>query len=231
MGLPIQSTPTYKCVLPNSGKEVEYRPFLVKEQKILTIARESEDQKIIFDAIKRLIESVTDNKVSVDELAMIDLEYLFLKIRTVSVGESSTVKVECDDNKCNGTVTLSVNLEEIDVVGGNTENKIMITDTVGVMLKSPTVKSMSDIENAEDNVVEILKSCIESIFDEENVYEASETSSSDLNDFVESLTFGQLALVSDWFEDLPKLSKDVSGTCGVCNKEVSKRLEGLQSFF
>ena len=231
MGLPIQSTPTYKCVLPSSGKEVSYRPFLVKEQKILTIAKDSEDQKQIFDAITRLIESVTNNKVVVGELAMIDLEYLFLKIRSVSVGETSTVKVPCIDTKCNGTVTLSVNLDKVEVVGGDIDNKVMINDSVGVILRPPSVKDATTLNTEEDNVIPILMSCIESIFDEENVYEASETSDTDLNEFVESLTFGQLALVSDWFEGIPKLSSNVSGMCEICNKETKKVLEGIQSFF
>jgi len=231
MGLPIQSTPTYKCVLPSSGKEVSYRPFLVKEQKILTIAKDSEDQKQIFDAITRLIESVTNNQVVVGELAMIDLEYLFLKIRSVSVGETSTVKVPCIDTKCNGTVTLSVNLDKVEVVGGDIDNKVMINDSVGLILRPPSVKDATVLESEEDTLIPILMSCIETIFDEDNVYEVSETSDTDLNEFVESLTFGQLALVSDWFEGIPKLSSSVSGMCDICNKETKKVLEGLQSFF
>ena len=232
MGLPIQSTPTYKCVLPNSGEEVSYRHFLEKEQTLLTRARESEDQKQIFNAIKTLIEGVTFNKVVADDLAVIDLEWLFLKVRSVSVGETSTVNVGCYDKECNGSVKLTVNLDEITVTETNEiDNKIMINDNVGIILSAPIVKDVGGMSEDKNDIVEILKVCIESIFDEENVYEANETSDKDLDEFIGSLTFQQLELMSSWFESLPKLSHKVSGKCGVCDKTTTRTLEGIASFF
>ena len=166
MGLPIQTTPTYKCVLPSSGREVKYRPFLVKEQKILSIAKESEDQKQIFNAIKDLIESVTFGEVFVDDLAVMDLEYLFLKTRSASVGETTTINTSCSDTSCGGRVTLKINLDEIEPKGELADNKIMINDNVGVTLRPPVVKNIKSLGNGEEaDVVEILTACIDSIFD------------------------------------------------------------------
>ena len=191
MGLPIQTTPTYRCVLPSSGREVKYRPFLVKEQKILSIAKESEDQKQIFNAIKDLIESVTFGEVLADNLAVMDLEYLFLKTRSASVGETTTVNTSCNDTDCGGSATLKINLDEIEPKGESADNKVMINDNVGVTLRPPVVKNIKSLGSGEDaDVVEILTACIDSIFDEENVYMADETSDKDLLEFVESLTFG-----------------------------------------
>ena len=231
MGLPIQTTPTYRCVLPSSGREVKYRPFLVKEQKILSIAKESEDQKQIFNAIKDLIESVTFGEVLADDLAVMDLEYLFLKTRSASVGETTTVTTPCRDTNCGGSTALKINLDEIEPKGEAADNKVMINDNVGVTLRPPIVKNIKSLGSDEADVVEILTACIDSIFDEENVYMADETSDKDLSEFVESLTFGQLEELSIWFETLPKLTYTTSGTCEVCNKETTRTLEGLQSFF
>ena len=231
MGLPIQTTPTYRCVLPSSGREVKYRPFLVKEQKILSIAKESEDQKQIFNAIKDLIESVTFGEVLADDLAVMDLEYLFLKTRSASVGETTTVTTPCRDTNCGGSTALKINLDEIEPKGEAADNKVMINDNVGVTLRPPIVKNIKSLGSDEADVVEILTACIDSIFDEENVYMADETSDKDLSEFVESLTFGQLEELSIWFESLPKLTYTTSGTCEVCNKETTRTLEGLQSFF
>jgi len=232
MGLPIQTTPTYRCVLPSSGREVKYRPFLVKEQKILSIAKESEDQKQIFNAIKDLIESVTFGEVLADNLAVMDLEYLFLKTRSASVGETTTVNTSCSDTDCGGSATLKINLDEIEPKGESADNKVMINDNVGVTLRPPVVKNIKSLGSGEDaDVVEILTACIDSIFDEENVYMADETSDKDLLEFVESLTFGQLEQLSIWFESLPKLTYTTSGACEVCGKETTRTLEGLQSFF
>ena len=116
MGLPIQSTPTHECVLPSNGETVKFRPFLVKEQKVLTLARESEDQKQVLRAVKDIIHAVTFEKVDAAKLAMADLEYLFLKVRCVSVGETTKVTVPCNvDTECNGSVELNINLEEAEM--------------------------------------------------------------------------------------------------------------------
>jgi len=235
MGLPIQSAPTYSCVLPSNGTEVKFRPFLVKEQKILTIAKETDDQNQIINAIKELIDAVTFGKVDANKLAMADLEYLFLKVRCISVGETSKVTTSCSDTECKGSVTLTVNLDEIEMEGESPENTIMISDDVGVILSWPTVKSVKKVGpskgNDEQMAIDIMKENIVSIFDGENVYESNEISSADLDEFVDNLTFQQLGKIGEYFDALPKLSKEVEGQCNICKSTTKRTLEGLNSFF
>ena len=231
MGLPIQSAPTYKCVLPSDGKEVKFRPFLVKEQKILTIARESEDQGQIFDAVKNLLEAVTIPSVVCNDLAVIDLEYLFLKVRAVSVGETSKVSTSCDVIDCNGSVELTVNINEIDVVGEMKDDTVMISDDVGIVLSAPSVKNVQGLDGGEADALTLIIKSIKRVFDGESVYESSDLSNKEVTEFVESLTFQQLELLTEFFDSLPKLSAEVQGNCNTC-KSVNKRtLEGINSFF
>jgi len=231
MGLPIQSAPTYKCVLPSDGKEVKFRPFLVKEQKILTIARESEDQGQIFDAVKDLLEAVTIPSVVCNDLAVIDLEYLFLKVRAVSVGETSKVATSCDVIDCKGSVELTVNINDIKVVGEMNDDTIMINDDVGVVLSAPAVKHVQGLDGGEADALTLIIKSIKQVFDGESVYEASEMSNKDMTEFVESLTFPQLELLTEYFDSLPKLTAEVQGNCNTCKSVNTRTLEGINSFF
>ena len=231
MGLPIQSVPTYKCVLPSNGKEIKFRPFLVKEQKILAIARESEEQAQIFDAVKDLLEAVTIPSVVCNDLAVIDLEYLFLKVRAVSVGETSKVSTSCDVIDCNGSVELTVNINEIDVVGEMKDDTVMINDDVGIVLSAPSVKNVQGLDGGEADALTLIIKSIKRVFDGESVYESADLSNKEVTEFVESLTFQQLELLTEFFDSLPKLSAEVQGNCNTC-KSVNKRtLEGINSFF
>ena len=231
MGLPIQSAPTYKTVLPSSGEEIKFRPFLVKEQKILTIARESEDQTQIFDAVKDLLEAVTMPSVVCNDLAVIDLEYLFLKVRAVSVGETSKVTTACDVTDCKGSVELVVNINEIEVVGDTKEDTIMINDDVGIVLSAPAVKNVQGLDGGEADALTLIIRSIRQVFDGESVFEADEMSTKDMTEFVESLTFPQLEMLTGYFDSLPKLSHTVEGKCNICSETNKRTLEGINSFF
>lgn len=233
MGLPIQAAPTYRCVLPSDGREITFRPFLVKEQKVLILARESEDSKETLEAVKTLISNVTEGEVNANELPMVDMEYLFIKVRSVSVGEHSTINLNCSNGECRGTGEVVINLEEIVVEGEFPNDTVMISDNVGVVLKLIQVKDidgMADMHQA-DQLVEIVKRSIVRIFDEENVYEASETSDKDLNDFIENLSFKQLEILGGFFDSVPKLKKEVEFKCNLCESVQTRMLEGLSSFF
>jgi len=231
MGLPIQSAPTYKCVLPSNGKEIKFRPFLVKEQKILTIARESEDQVQIFNAVKDLLEAVTIPSVVCNDLAVIDMEYLFLKVRAVSVGETSKVTTKCDAVDCNGSVELLVNLNDIEVVGDTKEDTVMINENVGIVLSAPVVKNVQGLDGGEADALTLIITSIKQVFDGDDLYESSEMSQKDMTEFVESLTFPQLEMLTEYFESLPKLSHEVTGNCNVCDTANKRTLEGINSFF
>lgn len=234
MGLPIQTTPTHKCVLPSNGQEVKFRPFLVKEQKVLTLARESEDQKQILDAIKEMIKAVTFEKVEATKLAMADLEYLFLKVRCVSVGETTKVSTPCSDTECNGSVELNINLEEAEMVGESPDTTIMISDDVGVVLKWPSVgvaEKVGTKDNDESQAINVMKHSIVRIFDENEMYEINEVPPSEVDEFVDNLTFAQLGQLGEFFDNIPKLTIQTEGQCNVCNKTTSKTLEGINNFF
>ena len=234
MGLPIQSTPTHECVLPSNGETVKFRPFLVKEQKVLTLARESEDQKQILGAIKTMISAVTFEKVDATKLAMADLEYLFLQVRCVSVGETTKVSVSCNDTECNGSVELNINLEDAVMVGESPDPTVMISDDVGVVLKWPSVGVIQKVEQDADNesqAIEVMKHSIVRIFDENEMYEMSEIAPSEVDEFVENLTFGQLGQLGEYFDNIPKLTIEAEGQCNICNETTNKKLEGINSFF
>jgi|TARA_B110000285_G_C15090742_1_gene598924 hypothetical protein len=232
MGLPIQTAPTYTCKL--STGIVKFRPFLVKEQKYLLVARESEDNLEILEAVKNIITNVTNGEVDADMLPIYDLEFLFLNIRAKSVGETSTILLNCSDEECRGNGQVDVDLSTVTVVGDHKDNKVMLSDELGVMLRFPSTSKLAELESIEDlerQGLEMVAEGIESIFDLENVYEADDISAEELKDFIESLTLDQLELLSDWFGNVPSVSKEVSYTCNVCSKESTRTLTGLSSFF
>jgi len=234
MALPIQSTPTYRTTLPSNGQEIEYRPFLVKEQKILVMAKEGQSQEEIMSAVKKMITATTFEKLEVDNLAMVDLEWLFVKIRSASIGETSKLAFGCPSEGCMETVKYDLNLEDISVKGELPEdNKVMINDEVGITLRVPSVKDLDKIDKIEEELrpLEVVKRCIVNIFDANDVYEGVDLSPSELDEFVDSLTFGQLESLGNYFDDLPKLSHEIEFTCGGCGTSNKKKLEGLQSFF
>jgi len=234
MALPIQATPTYKCDLPSTGAEVKFRPFLVKEQKILVIAQESEDPSTTLSAVKDLINNVTFDKVNANELTMFDLEYLFCKIRAKSVGETVPLKMACMVTDCKGSGETVVNLDELTVTESTSgDPKIMISDEVGIVLRYPTVKDMEKITIATEaeQSIEVLKASITQIFDAENIYEEADMSADDKAEFVENLTFPQIEKLSAFFMGMPKLQGKIGYTCNTCGKQNERILEGLQSFF
>ena len=238
MALPIQSAPTYKCVLPSDGREVTFRPFLVKEQKVLVIAKEGEDQSRSLASIKQMIKAVTsydENEwLDVEKLPMFDIEYLFIKIRAVSVGETVKLNLTCQEEQCNGTGEVTVNLDDIQCTKPTgVEPKIMITDELGVVLRYPDWNLMEGVQKIDSNQqpIEMLKACITEIFDSESVYDADDISKKELSEFVDNLTFPQIEKLGEYFDDMPKVFYDASYKCNKCGKEQDRTLEGLQSFF
>ena len=237
MALPIQSAPKYTISLPSDGKEVKFRPFLVKEQKLLMLAQEENDEGKTMEAIKDLIRTVTFQEVEPETLPIIDMEYLFLKIRAKSVGETANIKLTCNDASCpdesRGTGETVVNIDEVEVVGDEPEMKIMINDEIGIEFRYPTVRDMGGVEQLDQGsqTVEVIKKSIKSIYTEEDVFLAKDTSDKELTEFVENLTVQQLEKLGGFFQSLPRLQKDVSATCNTCGKPIEKVLIGLQNFF
>ena len=235
-GLPIVlNTAKYEVELPISKKTVEYRPYLVKEEKQLMLAIESQDPAMIMKTVQDIIDACTFGEIKSRNLPTAELELLFLKLRSKSVGETSKIGYKC--THCGHSNELVVNLEDVQIdVGEAKPNKVMITDKIGIKLKYPTASEVTKIVNSGEktdinNIFGLITSCIEAIFDEENIYDAKNLTQKEITDFVESLNSKQFENIKEFFEAIPKLRKDVSFTCEKCGTHNPLVLEGLQNFF
>ena len=232
MALPKQTAPKYTCILPSDGREIEYRPFLVKEQKVLLLAQEQEEDAAMFRAVQDLITNVCED-VKSETLPVIDMEWLFLKIRSKSVGETANIKLTCTDPKCDGTGEAVVNLDDVEVVGDQPESKIMLNDEIGIELRYPRVSDVNQVQGKDQatQTLEMLKNSIVTIFDEENVYPTADASTNELNEFVEGLTMQQLEKITTYFDSIPSLQLDVESKCTTCDRELKTTAKGINSFF
>lgn len=232
MALPKQTAPKYTCILPSDGREIEYRPFLVKEQKVLLLAQEQEDDAAMFRAVQDLITNVCED-VKSETLPVIDMEWLFLKIRSKSVGETANIKLSCTDPKCDGHGEAVVNLDDVEVVGDQPESKIMLNDEIGIEMRYPRVSDVNQVQGKDQatQTLEMLKNSIVTIFDEENVYPTADASTNELNEFVEGLTMQQLEKITAYFDSIPSLQLDVESKCTTCGKELKTTAKGINSFF
>lgn len=238
MPLPKIATPTYELELPSTGKNVKFRPFLVKEEKLLVIAMESEDTKQITTAIKTVISNCIETKgIKVETLPTFDIEYLFLNIRGKSVGEEIDVNLICpDDGETNATV--KINLDDIKVrKNEDHSNKIKLDDHLMMEMKYPSleqfIKSNFDISdnNALDQSFELISSCVDKIYNEEEVWSASDVTKKELMEFLEQMNSKQFKQIEKFFETMPKLSHKVKVTNPKTNVESEVVIEGLASFF
>jgi len=220
-------------VLPSDGREVKFRPFLVKEQKVLMLAKEGENSEESLETVKNMIHDVTFEKVDANDLAMVDLEWLFIQIRSKSVGETATVKMKCQENDCSGTGDAIINFEEVEVHGEVPDSTVMLSDDVGVVLRLLRVGDTKGVAEMPENEVifYLLNKSIERIFDADSVYERTDITDEDVDEFIENLTFAQLGLLSEYFEKTPKLRKEIEFKCELCSTQQNRVLEGLQNFF
>ena len=238
MPLPKIATPTYELELPSTGETVKYRPFLVKEEKVLVIALESEDNKQITNAIKAVLKSCILSKgIKVESLPTFDIEYLFLNIRGKSVGEDLEVNIICpDDEKTQVPVTIA--LDEIEVQkNDNHSNKIKIDDSIMMELKYPSldqfIKNNFDFndKNAMDQSFELIATCIDKIYTEDEVWATADCTKKEMKDFLEQMNSNQFKEIESFFETMPKLSHSVSVTNPKTKVKREVVLEGLASFF
>jgi len=238
MPLPTISTPTYELTLPSSDKKIKYRPFLVKEEKILILAMESEDTKQIARSIKDVItKCILSRGIKVEKLSTFDIEYLFLNIRGKSVGEHIEVMVTCpDDGKTQ--VPMSINIDSIKVQKNDEHDKdIKLDDTYTLRMKYPSLAEFTKTnfgsmnEMKVDDTFELIASCIDQVYSEEESWSHQECTKKELSDFIESLNSNQFKMVEKFFETMPKLSHTVKVTNPNTKVESEIKLEGLQSFF
>ena len=240
MPLPKIATPSYELELPSTGKTIQYRPFLVKEEKLLVIALESEDIKQITNAIKAVIRACILTKgIKVDTLPTFDIEYLFLNIRGKSVGEDISDNLTCpDDNKTQ--VTVNINLDDIKVKKSEDHsNKIQLDKNLMMELKYPSlnefIKNNFDPNDTSRNPMEqsfdLVGSCIDKIYTEDEVWAASDCTKKEITDFLDSMNSNQFKEVENFFESMPKLSHNVKVMNPNTKVESDIVLEGLASFF
>tara|TARA_B000000565_G_scaffold31024_1_gene20912 strand:+ start:958 stop:1677 length:720 start_codon:yes stop_codon:yes gene_type:complete len=238
MPLPKIAAPTYELELPSTGELIQFRPFLVKEEKLLVIAMESEDTKQITNALKSVIKNCILTKgIKIETLPTFDIEYLFLNIRGKSVGEELDVNIICpDDGKTE--VSVLINLEDIEVQKNDEhEKKIKIDDSIMIEMKYPSldqfIKNNFDFNkrNAMDQSFELIASCIGTIFTEEEAWSTADCSKKEVTEFLESMNSSQFKGIEKFFETMPKLSHKVSVKNPKTKVESEVVLEGLASFF
>jgi hypothetical protein len=240
MALPMMSAPTYTMVVPSSGVSVKFRPFLVKEEKALLIAQQSEDIGVMIQTLKGIINTCVLDKLDVDKLATFDLEYMFTQIRAKSVGEIIELIFPCDidhgeDNE-KARVKVSIDLTTLVVEKDpNHNNKINLFGDVGVVMKYPTMDVMKRLENLDtndlDKVFSVVADSIDYIYQGEEIFYGKEQKHEELLQFLNNLTSEQFVKVQQFFATMPKIKKEIEYTCPVCQKHHRKMLEGMQSFF
>ena len=238
MPLPKISTPTYELELPSSGQTVKYRPFLVKEEKVLVIAMESEDTKQITNAIKAVLKSCVQTKgIKVEQLPTFDIEFLFLNIRGKSGGESLEVNIICPDDETT-SVLVSINLDDIEVQKADSHNsKIKLDSKLMMEMKYPSldefIKNNFDFneENQMDQSFQLIASCIDKIYSEDEVWATADCTKKEVNEFLESMNSSQFKEIEKFFETMPKLSHTISVTNPKTKVKSDVVLEGLASFF
>ena len=236
MPLPQIATPTYELVLPSTGKKIKYRPFLVKEEKILIIAMESQDDKQIAEAVKDVLGSCILTKgISIDKLSTFDIEYLFLNIRGKSVGETVEVMITCPDDNTT-KVPVTVNLDEIQVKRSDDHDiDINLDGKLSMRMKYPSmgefVKNNFNVEMKVEDTFDMVCSCIEQVFSEDESWAASDCTKKELLDFLEQLDSSQFKKIEKFFDTMPKLSHTIKVTNPKTKVESDVVLEGLNAFF
>ena len=236
MALPKLTTPTYELEIPSTDEKIKFRPFLVKEEKILMMAMESKSSTDITQAVKDIVNECTFNKVKIDNMPMFDVEYIFLQIRSKSVGEISKLKLLCpDDGKTYADVELDLNEVKVQV-GDDHTNKIDLGNDMGMIMKYPTIDSFSEsgIKDINPgNMLEVISTCILQIFEKkgEKVYDTKDQTKKEVEEFIESLNTKQFKDIQNFFETMPKLKHEMIIKNPKTKKESKITLTGLNDFF
>lgn len=241
MALPRLNAPTYEMTVPSTGERISYRPYLVKEEKILMLAMESNDTNQMVKAIKQVIHACTEGALDVEKMTMFDLEYAFVQLRSKSVGESTKIGVKCES--CETKNDVDVDLTDVSVDMNRDENSsiISLTDSVGVRMRYPSVNTVMRAQSQSEkqgstaseveNVFDLIVACIDSIFSEDQIFDASEQSKQELHEFIESLNTEQFSKMRDFIESMPSASIGVNFKCVSCGAQNEFDVKGVANFF
>lgn len=236
MPLPKMSTPIYSVKIPSTDQKVSFRPFLVREEKALLLAQQSEDVSVMTDTLKEIITNCVKDKLDINSLAVFDIEYLFTQIRAKSVGETVELVFtcsHCDQEK--NKVKMGIDLTTIDVVKDPTHtNNIHLFDECGVIMHYPNLETFKKAEGKEEDInaiMEVVIDCIDTIYNGDEVFYAKEQTRQELEDFVMNLTKEQFDKIETFFVSIPKFKKDIEFDCPACGAHNETTLEGTASFF
>lgn len=235
--LPSNSTPLYNLTIPSTKKKIKFRPFLVKEEKALLLAEQSEDIDTMISTLKKIIDDCTLNKIDVDTLAIFDLEYILLKLRTKSVGEIAELNIPC--KKCRELTTVKLDVSTLEVTRNpEHKNKIHLFDDeklgpVGVVMKYPSINILHGLDNnPEPEVIfDAAINCIDYIYDSKNVHYTKDRTKEELTNFLDGLSGEQFDRIKKFFETMPKMEVNLQFKCNSCGHDNERVLEGIHNFF
>ena len=233
MALPRVNNPTYTLELPSTGKEIKYRPFLVKEQKVLMMAQDTKNESELANAMGQLVSACTFGEIDADSSPMFDIEYIFLKIRTKSVGSNVKLNVTCPDD---GETQVQVELDLDDVVVNMLDdhtNETQITDDIKIIFRYPVLRDITNLKensNDVDRIFHVLGKCIDEIHFGDDIYRRSDMTENDIGDFIDQLSSLQFEKLSEFFNGMPKLRHVIQVTNPKTKKKSEVVLEGLESF-
>jgi hypothetical protein len=246
--LPKIDVPIYELKLVSCREPIKFRPFLVKEQKLLLMAQEAiqseieEEKDTTLNAVKQVINNCVLSDINVNELPMFDIEYLFLNLRARSMGENIKLSFRCvneieNENKevvkCNNIVEVDMNILNVHPkISTEHSNKIIINEKLGLLMKYPNLNVLSKIDmDEQESVLQLIISCIDEIYDEENIYYAKDVEKKELEEFIDSLPTKIIEDIKKFFDTMPKIKEEVQFKCGKCQHEEFIPIEGLDSFF
>ena len=231
MALPKLDVPIYTMTLLSDNRSIRYRPFLVKEEKILYMAMEGEDPQEMTLAMKQIVNNCVQDEINVDKIPLFDLEYILLHVRAKSVSDKSMVSVECTE--CESQVPIQIDLTEVKPSSRPSGKRdIMLSDTVGITLNYPRI-DMTSVESDNDleTLWKIVESCTEHIFDEENIYKLEDHTDEQKEEFFDTLSQEQFGLIRNFFDSIPRLQYETEYNCPNCNYSDALTIEGLGNFF
>lgn len=235
MALPkLNNFPKYELKIPSTGKTVNYRPYLVSEEKVLLMAMESQDSKQILTAIKDTIGSCIEGEFDSNNLAMFDIEYMFIQLRSKSVGEGSKVRLKC--SACEEYTDLTVDLSSVPVPSSSVEKTIKLTDDISLEMKYPTYTQMLELDsldagNNTQAIFWMIRQCIHAISTQEERFLAKDTPPAELDEFISSMTNDQFAKLTHFVENMPKLEHTIEYDCAACSVHNTHKFEGMADFF
>jgi len=228
----LASVPKHQTVLPLSGKKVEYRPFIVKEEKILLMAAETKNEKSIYSAIREVVLSCTGGKVDVTKIPLLDMEYLFLQLRSQSVGETTKPTIKCE--KCGGGNECEINIKELVPQSNPNHRKVIpLVADISIVMRYPTLEDIDALGEGSDvdRTFALLTKCIDKINQGETVYNCSEMQETDVREFIDQMTQDQFRKLFDFLDTMPKIEKSLAFDCTICKHHNEHILKGIASFF